>query len=207
MIAVIDYGAGNLTNVTKAFKSLGIESVVTDDPSVIKNASKIILPGVGSFGEAMQSLRNRGLDKIIKEETASGKPFLGICLGMQLLFEESEESPGVEGLGILKGRIQKIPPSPGLKIPHMGWNDIKCRGRLFEGLDSPYVYFVHSYCLDAKDKSIVSATADYGTVIESAVESGNIFAVQFHPEKSGDKGLKILSNFCETEALPCTPKE
>lgn len=196
MIAIIDYDAGNLRNVEKAFHFLGYEAVVTDDPAAIESADHVVLPGVGAFGDCMASLQAKGLEPTIKKAVESGAPFLGICLGMQLLFEESEESPGVAGLGILKGRIRRIPDC-GLKIPHMGWNDIHCRGRLFEGLEQPYVYFVHSYCLDAADKSIVSARADYGTEIEAAVESGNVFAAQFHPEKSGEAGLKMLSNFAQ----------
>ena len=194
MIAIIDYDAGNLRNVEKAFHFLGHEAVVTDDPNLIEAADQVVLPGVGAFGDCMESLRAKGLELTIKRVIESGTPFLGICLGMQLLFEESEESPGVAGLGILKGRIRRIPDC-GLKIPHMGWNDIDCRGRLFEELDKPYVYFVHSYCLDAADKSIVSARTDYGIQIEAAVERGNVFAAQFHPEKSGEAGLKMLTNF------------
>ncbi len=194
MIAIIDYDAGNLRNVEKAFRYLGTEAVVTDDKDLILSADHVILPGVGAFGDCMESIRAKGLDETIKTVVGGGTPFLGICLGMQLLFDESEESPGVKGLGLLKGKIRRI-PDRGLKIPHMGWNDISCRGRLFEGLTKPFVYFVHSYCLDAADKSIVSATAEYGVTIEAAVESGNIFAAQFHPEKSGAAGLKMLTNF------------
>ena len=194
MIAIIDYDAGNLRNVEKAFRFLGRDAVVTDDPGRIAAADSVVLPGVGAFGDCMASLRAKGLVPAIEKAIGSGVPFLGICLGMQLLFEESEESPGAAGLGILKGRIRRI-PDRGLKIPHMGWNDIDCRGRLFEGLEKPYVYFVHSYCLDAADKGIVSARAEYGVGIEAAVEAGNVFAVQFHPEKSGEAGLKMLTNF------------
>lgn len=195
MIAIIDYGAGNLRNVAKAFDYLGIENIVTDDVDIIKNADKIVLPGVGAFGEGMANLTSRGLDKAIKEAVFKGTPLMGICLGMQMLFEYSEESPGVEGLGILKGTIRKLPKVGDLKIPHMGWNDIDCKGKLFEGLEKPFVYFVHSYYLDATDKSIVSAKTHYGIDIEVAVESENVFATQFHPEKSSDAGLKMLSNF------------
>ena len=194
MTAIIDYDAGNLRNVEKAFRFLGHDAVVTDDPGRIASADSVVLPGVGAFGDCMASLRAKGLVPAIEKAIGSGVPFLGICLGMQLLFEESEESPGAAGLGILKGRIRRI-PDRGLKIPHMGWNDIDCRGRLFEGLTKPYVYFVHSYCLDAEDKGIVSARAAYGVRIEAAVEAGNVFAVQFHPEKSGEAGLKMLTNF------------
>lgn len=195
MIAIIDYGAGNLMNVAKAFDYLGIENIVTSDPRVIENADKIVLPGVGAFGEGMANLSSRGLDKAIKTAAAKGTPLLGICLGMQMLFDESEESPGVKGLGILKGKIRKLPKVGDLKIPHMGWNDLTCRGKLFEGLDKPFVYFVHSYYLDARDKSVVSAKTFYGIDIEVAVESGNVYGAQFHPEKSSTEGLKMLSNF------------
>lgn len=195
MIAIIDYGAGNLRNVAKAFDYLGIENVVTDNADAIKKADKIVLPGVGAFGEGMASLSAKGLDKVIKDAVKENKPLLGICLGMQMLFDESEESPGVEGLGILKGKIKKLPKIGDLKIPHMGWNDIACKGRLFEGLDNPFVYFVHSYYLEALDKSIVSARTTYGIEIEVAVECGNVFGAQFHPEKSSDVGLQMLKNF------------
>lgn len=198
MIAIIDYDAGNLRNVEKAFRFLGRKAVVTADPSLIMAADRVVLPGVGAFGDCMASLRSKGLVPAIEGVIESGTPFLGICLGMQLLFEESEESPGVPGLGILKGKIRRI-PDRGLKIPHMGWNDIDCRGRLFAGLERPYVYFVHSYCLDAADKGIVSARAEYGVSIEAAVEAGNVFAAQFHPEKSGEAGLRMLANFAGVE--------
>lgn len=201
MIAIIDYGAGNLRNVSNAFDSLGIENTVTSDARLIRSAERVVLPGVGAFGDCMQSLSSRGLDCVIKEVISSGKPFLGICVGMQLLFESGEESPSVPGLGILKGKIRRIPDAPSLKIPHMGWNSIECRGALFEGLpENPFMYFVHSYYLDAADKSIVSAKTFYGTEIDAAVEYKNIFATQFHPEKSSSEGLKILSNFARLGA-------
>ena len=196
MIAIIDYDAGNLRNVEKAFRFLGRETIVTDDRDALLAADHVVLPGVGAFGDCMSSIRAKGLEGAIHKVVESGTPFLGICLGMQLLFEESEESPGVKGLGILPGRIRRIPDC-GLKIPHMGWNDIDCRGRLFEGLERPFAYFVHSYCLDAADKSIVSATTEYGAKIEVAVERDNIFATQFHPEKSGAAGLRMLENFAD----------
>ncbi len=195
MIAIIDYGAGNLRNVSKAFDFLGTENIVTSDPEEIKKADKLVLPGVGAFGEGMANLCALGLDEVIRSEASSGKPLLGICLGMQMLFDESEESPNVKGLGILKGTIRRLPKVGDLKIPHMGWNDLDCRGSLFEGLHNPFVYFVHSYYLDAEDKAVVSAKTHYGIDIEVAVESGNVFGFQFHPEKSGDAGLKMLSNF------------
>lgn len=200
MIAIIDYDAGNLKSVEKALLSLGEETVITRDPAVIQAADKAILPGVGAFGDAMQNLRNFGLVDVIRDFAASGKPFLGICLGLQLLFEHSEESPGAEGLGILKGDILRIPPCEGLKIPHMGWNslDITEGAKLFQGIDQgAYVYFVHSYYLKAADESIVAASTNYSTTIHASVESGNVFACQFHPEKSSSTGLQILKNFAE----------
>ena len=198
MIAIIDYDAGNLKSVEKALVSLGEEVLVSRDSSEILQADKVILPGVGSFGDAMNNLDKFGLVDTIKKVTGNGTPFLGICLGLQLLFKESEETPGVEGIGILKGKILRIPPAEGLKIPHMGWNslDIKPGARLFKGLEgNPYVYFVHSYYLKAADEGIVAATTEYTTHIHASVESGNVFACQFHPEKSSDVGLKILKNF------------
>lgn len=200
MIAIIDYDAGNLKSVEKALLSLGQECFVTRDFKEIEQADKVILPGVGSFGQAMEQLKKFELDKVLKEIPDSGKPFLGICLGLQLLFERSEESEGVEGLGMLKGEILRIPDKEGLKIPHIGWNslDLQGNGRLFAGLEEhPYVYFVHSYYLKAAEESIVKATTDYSVRIHASVEQGNIFACQFHPEKSGSVGLQILKNFAE----------
>jgi len=198
MIAIIDYDAGNIKSVEKALHYLGEETTVTRDPQTLLNADKVILPGVGSFGQAMENLHTYGLVPVIHEIVEKKTPFLGICLGLQLLFESSEETPGVEGLGILKGKIVKIPPAPGLKIPHMGWNNIKVKedSRLFKGLpENPYVYFVHSYYLQADDEDIVAATTEYGVKIHAAVEKDNIFACQFHPEKSSTVGLQILKNF------------
>ena len=198
MIGIIDYDAGNIKSVEKALAYLGEETVVSRDPEVLTKADKVILPGVGSFGEAMENLHKYGLVPVIKDMIKEGTPFLGICLGLQLLFERSEESPGVEGLGILKGEILKIPETEGLKIPHMGWNSLKLQndGRLFKDLpEEPYVYFVHSYYLKATDESIVKATTEYSTHIHASVEQGNVFACQFHPEKSSDTGLQILKNF------------
>ncbi len=200
MVAIIDYDAGNLRSVEKALEALGAETVVTRDPDVIAGGSRVILPGVGSFGDAMERLNQYGLPDVIRRTISDRKPFLGICLGLQLLFEESQESPGVSGLGILKGKILKIPPAEGLKIPHMGWNSLELRqgSRLFAGIrNQEYVYFVHSYYLKAEEESQVAATTWYGTEIHAAVEAGNVFACQFHPEKSGDAGLRILKNFLE----------
>lgn len=200
MIAVIDYDAGNIKSVEKALLLLGQEVVITKDRDTILKADKVILPGVGAFGDAMANLRERGLDKVIHEVVAREIPFLGICLGLQLLFERSDESPGVEGLGVLKGEILRIPDQEGLKIPHMGWNSLELRGdgRLFRGVpEQSYVYFVHSYYLKAEDENIVKASTEYSTHIHASVESGNVFACQFHPEKSSDVGLKILKNFVE----------
>lgn len=198
MIAIIDYDAGNLKSVEKALISLGEEVVVSRDPSEIMQADKVILPGVGSFGDAMNNLDRFGLVDTIKNVTAKGTPFLGICLGLQLLFKESEETPGAEGLDILPGRILKIPAKEGYKIPHMGWNslDIREGAKLFKGIkNDPYVYFVHSYYLKADDEAIVAASTEYTTHIHASVERDNVFACQFHPEKSSDIGLKILKNF------------
>ena len=198
MIAIIDYGAGNLHSVKNALDFLGAKSIVTGDSETILNADKVILPGVGAFGDAMKCLEKSGLVETVKAVAKSGKPLLGICLGLHLMFEESDETPGVKGLGIFKGKIVKIPEKDGLKIPHMGWNslEIKPGTRLFAGIpNGSYVYFVHSYYLKAEDTEIVAATTEYSTHIHAAVEQGNVFACQFHPEKSSEVGLQILKNF------------
>lgn len=198
MIGIIDYDAGNIRSVEKAFAHLGEQTVVSRDPKVLMDADKVVLPGVGSFGDAMGNLHKYGLVPVIHDMVNSGKPFLGICLGLQLLFESSEETPGVEGLGILKGRILRIPPAPSLKIPHMGWNSLHLQnnGRLFRDIpEDTYVYFVHSYYLHAEEPEIVKAVTDYSTEIHASVEKDNVFACQFHPEKSGSTGLHILKNF------------
>ncbi len=198
MVAIIDYDAGNIKSVEKALRFLGQEVQVTRDREQILHADKVILPGVGAFGDAMKKLCQYGLIDVIKETADKGTPFLGICLGLQLLFDRSDEAPGVEGLGILKGEILKIPKKDELKIPHMGWNSLEFprKGKLFDGLgQNPYVYFVHSYYLKAAEEEIVTATTDYGVLIHASVEKGNVFACQFHPEKSGDTGLQILKNF------------
>ena len=200
MIAIIDYDAGNLKSVEKALVFLGEKPVVTRDPKEILRADHVILPGVGSFGDAMENLKKFDLVHVIKEAADRKIPFLGICLGLQLLFEGSEETPGVEGLDILKGNILRIPAAEGLKIPHMGWNslDIKPRSRLFKGIgNGAYVYFVHSYYLKAGEEDIVAASTEYSTHIHAAVERDNVFACQFHPEKSSQVGLAILKNFIE----------
>ena len=198
MIAIIDYDAGNIKSVEKAIQSLGEVPVVTRDREVILSADKVILPGVGSFGDAMEKIRSYGLEEVIHEVVAKNTPFLGICLGLQLMFERSDESEGVKGLGILKGEILRIPDKEGLKIPHIGWNSLKFpnEGRLFKGLkEDSYVYFVHSYYLKAEEPEIVTATTEYSTLIHASVEKDNVFACQFHPEKSSDVGLTILKNF------------
>lgn len=200
MIAIIDYDAGNLRSVEKALISLGEDVVVSREADVLLAADKVILPGVGAFGDAMNKLKEYGLVEVINKIVAKNIPLLGICLGLQLMFEESDEAPGVKGLGLLKGKILRIPPKEGLKIPHMGWNsiDIKPQARLFKGIkNNSYVYFVHSYYLKADEEDIVAASTEYSVHIHASVESGNIFACQFHPEKSSDIGLKILENFAE----------
>ena len=200
MIAIIDYDAGNLRSVEKALEALGSRAIITRNRDEILGADRVILPGVGAFGDAMEKLHQYELVDTIRQAAASGKPFLGICLGLQLLFESSEESPGVEGLSVLPGKILRIPDHPGLKIPHMGWNSLSVTpgARLFRGIENgAYVYFVHSYYCKAGDESIVAATTEYSTHIHAAVERGNVFACQFHPEKSGSVGLQILKNFIE----------
>lgn len=200
MVAIIDYDAGNIKSVEKAMQLLGQEVKITRDRDEIMAADHVILPGVGAFGDAMEKLNQYGLVEVIHEVTKKGTPFLGICLGLQLLFERSDEAPGVEGLGVLKGDILKLPDKEGYKIPHMGWNslDFPQEGRLFKGLgEHPYVYFVHSYYLKAAEEEIVAATADYTTTIHASVEKDNVFACQFHPEKSSELGLRILKNFAD----------
>lgn len=198
MIAIIDYDAGNIKSVEKALMALGETAVITRDREKILNADKVILPGVGAFGDAMEKIRGYGLEEIIREVAAQKKPFLGICLGLQLLFESSEETPGVKGLGILKGKITKIPDDMGLKVPQIGWNSLKFpnKGRLYRGIqEDAYVYFVHSYYLQAENPQIVTATTEYAAHIHASVEKENVFACQFHPEKSSEVGLQILKNF------------
>ena len=199
MIAIIDYGMGNLFSVEKAFVKLGAEVVVTSDPKVILGADKVVLPGVGAFGDCMNNLTEYGLVEVIHEVIARGTPFLGICLGLQMLFEGSEEDPGVQGLGIFPGMVRKI-IAPELKIPHMGWNNLENYqgNQLFANMaGEPFVYFVHSYHAVPEDKELITAVVDYGGMVTAAVGRGNIQAVQFHPEKSGSIGLTMLANFKE----------
>lgn len=204
MIAIIDYDAGNIRSVEKALQYLGQEAVITRDADTILHADGVILPGVGAFGDAMAKLHSYGLVEVIRRTVEAQIPFLGICLGLQLLFESSDESPGVEGLHILDGKILRIPAQPGLKIPHIGWNNLSFpnAGRLFKGIpENSYVYFVHSYYLQASDPVIVTAATEYGTLIHASVEKDNVFACQFHPEKSSDVGMQILRNFIEITNL------
>ncbi len=202
MIAIIDYDAGNLRSVQKALNFIGEEAVITRNHGEIMKSDKVILPGVGAFGDSMKKLHSYDLVKTIQEVAGSGKPFMGICLGQQLMFEGSDESNGIEGLGLLHGKIIRIPEGEGLKIPHIGWNNLKITqgASLYQDITgSPYVYFVHSYYLKSEDRSIVAATTDYGALIDASVEWNNVYGCQFHPEKSGEIGLKILKNFAKLE--------
>ncbi len=195
MVAIIDYGAGNLHSVKNALDYLGAESVVTSDPDVIAAADRVILPGVGSFGDAMRCMAESGLIEAVRNAADGSKPFLGICLGLQLLFESSEESPGVEGLGVFRGKVVRIPEC-GLKIPHMGWNNISLpKKSAILPEDEPFVYFVHSYYIEPEETSEISAYTEYGSRLAVAVERGKVFATQFHPEKSGEVGMEILRRF------------
>ena len=200
MIAVLDYDAGNTGSVVKAIQALGQDAVLTRDIAKIKSAEKVILPGVGVFGDAMEKLKKYELVDVVHETIDSGKPFMAICVGLQLLFDSSEESPGVKGLSVFPGQIKRIPATDGLKVPQIGWNSLHLErdSRLFKGIkEGAFVYFVHSYYLAAQDESIVTATTEYGTHIHAAVEKDNVFATQFHPEKSSEVGLTILKNFLE----------
>ncbi len=198
-IAIIDYGMGNLHSAAKAFEKIGADVTVTRDPAEVRQADQVVLPGVGAFGDCMKNLNERGLAPVIHEVIDAGKPFLGICVGLQLLFEGSEEDPGVSGLGVFKGMVRKI-AAPGRKIPHMGWNNLEYLNTspLFKGLPDPaFVYFVHSFHAVPADPGLVTAVADYGGFVTAAVGRGRVQAVQFHPEKSSAVGLKILANFKE----------
>ncbi len=198
MVAIIDYDAGNIKSVEKAVIALGEDAIVTRDHNAILAADHVILPGVGAFGDAMEKLHRYELVEIIRKIADRGTPFLGICLGLQLLFESSEESEGVSGLGILPGKILRIPENKDIKIPHIGWNSLSypSEGRLFRDLhEGAYVYFVHSYYLHAEEPEIVKAVTEYSALIHASVEKDNIFACQFHPEKSSEVGMKILRNF------------
>lgn len=202
MVAIIDYGAGNLMSVKKALDYIGAESEITMDKGRILSASHIILPGVGSFGDAMNSMRERGLIETVKAVALSGKPFLGICLGLQLLFESSEESKNISGLSLLEGKIVSIPKNNGLKVPHIGWNSVsvKQKNGIFTDIpDNSYFYFVHSYYLCGAEEKAVAGITEYGADIQCAVQQGNLCATQFHPEKSGEAGLKLLENFLSLE--------
>lgn len=203
MVAIIDYGVGNLFSLTCSFKAIGADTVVTGDPEIIKKADKLILPGVGAFGDAIAKLRETGLDKLIIEEAKNGKPVMGICLGMQMLFEVSHEYGEHKGLGLLKGDVvpmeNRLPE--GLKIPHIGWNALifKKESPVFKYINNgDCVYFVHSYYVENCDDSLL-ATTEYGNELTAAVASGNVYGCQFHPEKSGSTGLNILKAFCEME--------
>lgn len=196
MIAVIDFGAGNLRSVENALLKLGEKPLVTDRAETVLKAEKVVFPGVGNFGQAMQILQEKELDKAVKSVIATGKPFLGICLGMQLLFEKSEESDSSNGLGILEGAVKRFPSK--IKVPQIGWNELELKPgkRLFAGIpNKSFAYFVHSYYAKPKDKDVTAAETEYGIRYCSALEQGNIVACQFHPEKSGKRGLQILKNF------------
>jgi len=198
LIAIIDYGVGNLRSVEKALQFIGLNAETTSDIETVRRADAVVLPGVGAYSDAMNSLQKHGMVEIVKETINQNKPFLGICLGMQLLFNYSEEGgENVKGLGLFEGAIKGLPLNSGLKVPHMGWNSLKVNDSpLFLGLqENPFVYFVHSFYLEAKDRTLVAATCDYGVSIDAAIGKGKVFATQFHPEKSGETGLKILKNW------------
>jgi glutamine amidotransferase len=206
MIAVVDYGMGNLRSVAKALERVGASVEVTPDARRIASAAGVVLPGVGAFGKCMENLRGAGLDGCVREVAKAGRPFLGICVGMQILFEESEEFGPVAGLGILPGRVKKfMPRDAAQKVPHMGWNtlDIKNRVPVLRGIaDGSYAYFVHSYYVETDDPQLAATTTTYGVSFASSVARGNLFATQFHPEKSQEVGLKMLANFVESVGEP-----
>ena len=198
MIAIIDYGMGNLRSVEKALEKVGVSAVVSSHRDDVLNAAALVVPGVGAFGDAMEELSRLDLVAPLRQRAAAGVPILGICLGLQIFFEESEEAPGVRGLGLVQGRVRRFSSEAGLKIPHMGWNalNIRAGSRLFQGVpEGAYVYFVHSYFVAPTDEQVVAATTDYGVRFAAAIETRNILGVQFHPEKSQRTGLNILANF------------
>jgi len=198
MIAIVDYGVGNLSSVQNSLKALDIPSIISSNAEEIAKCRSIIVPGVGAFPDAMKNMRESGIDKVVKAAAKEGKPILGICLGMQLFFEESDEVEKCAGLGLLKGNVTKLEGS--IKIPHMGWNSLSFEtySPILEGIsENNYVYFVHSYYVENCEKGIVNAYSMYEKKIPAIVSKGNIFGMQFHPEKSGDFGMKLLKNFVE----------
>jgi glutamine amidotransferase len=199
LIAVLDYGIGNLRSAEKALQHLGVDAALTTDPAVARNADGVVLPGVGAFGRCMEQLRESGLEPVVHEAVEAGKPFLGICVGMQMLFDASEEAPGVKGLGIVAGEVRKLTVTTE-RLPHMGWNTVQIRtgSKLFDGIDDgSWLYFVHSYAPVPDDDEVVAATSDYGGRVVAAVERGPLWATQFHPEKSATNGLRLLRNFAD----------
>ena len=197
MITIIDYKSGNLKSISNGFKKIGADYQITDDKQIIADSDYLVLPGVGAFGSAMENLKP--FEEIINEHVNDGKPFLGICLGQQVLMGSSEESPGIEGLNLFGGHVEKLPE--GVKIPHMGWNRLKVKNSspILEGIDGEYFYFVHSYHVIADDENIIAGTCDYGVEVIASLSQNNLFSTQFHPEKSGNAGLKILKNFTKLE--------
>ena len=197
MIAVLDYGIGNLRSAEKALQHLGVDAALTTDPAVARQAAGVVLPGVGAFGRCMEQLRESGLEPVVHEAVEAGTPFIGICVGMQMLFDASEEAPGVKGLGIIPGEVRRLTVTSE-RLPHMGWNTLRIRAgsKLFEGIDDgSWLYFVHSYAPVPDDETVVAATTDYGGTVVAAVEHGRLWATQFHPEKSAANGLQLLRNF------------
>jgi glutamine amidotransferase len=197
MITIIDYKSGNLKSISNGFKKIGAEYRITDDKEILADSDYLVLPGVGAFGSAMENLKP--FEDIINEHVADGKPFLGICLGQQVLMGSSEESPGIEGLNLFKGHVEKLPE--GVKIPHMGWNRLKVTNdsKILEGIDGEYFYFVHSYHVVPDDDEIIAGVCEYGGDVVASLSDNNLFSTQFHPEKSGVAGLKILRNFTNLE--------
>ena len=199
MIAVLDYGIGNLRSAEKALQHLGVDAALTTDPAVAREAAGVVLPGVGAFGRCMEQLRESGLERVVQETVEAGKPFLGICVGMQMLFDASEEAPGVKGLGVIPGQVRLLTVTSE-RLPHMGWNTLQIRtgSKLFDGLDDgSWLYFVHSYAPVPDDEAVIAATTEYGGTVVAAVEQGPVWATQFHPEKSAANGLRLLRNFAD----------